>query len=199
MFTNKLSKVLAISILSVSTISWASTKADALSWNWSYTDSIGDSASGTFNSDGTSYNTTEVYTISSIAGSYTPSGGAADPITGLSKLGAASQEFKWDGTSNSPILVNYDGFAYITQSGFRSNQYENSHLNRNDFLPADKTARATPSCSSLISGCGSYLSITTTSLTPQTSQNVPAPSILAGSAFAGPLLLGLRYLKKKRA
>ncbi len=165
-----------------------SAPAHALSWNWSYTNSLGDHAVGTFTTDGISSNNTNIYTISAITGTYTPLDDLPQTITGLSNFMGSSQTIMWGGTISLPILVNYKGFAYATGS----NDY-NIYSNNGGSSGSQRPYHA---ADQIYTGNG----ITTSSLTPQKSQNAPFEfSPEQGFMLGIPLFIGLRYLKKKRA
>jgi len=186
-----LKHTLFIAGLTIGSLSLANQSAHALSWNWSYTNDSGGVGQGTFTTDGTTFNTTDVYTISGISGTYTPNGGLAEAITGLSASagGYADQTIKWDGTATSPIIVNSNGFEFTTNTSYFSNLYTSSDM---DFDAANRY-------STNITGERTG-NITTSALTPADSTPVPFEfSPEQGFILGIPLFLGLRKLKSKKA
>ena len=179
-----LKHTLFIAGLTIGSLSLANQSAHALSWNWAYSDDQGGLAQGTFTTGGASYNSTDVYTILAIAGTYTPSGGSAETITGLSGLGGPDQTFKWDGTNSSTILVKSNGFSYVTNQGSDFNIYTNG-----SYLAAGYWGDPFESGT-----------VTSSTLTPAASTPVPFEfSPEQGFILGIPLFLGLRKLKSKKA
>jgi hypothetical protein len=76
--------------------------AHALDWNFSIQYANGESASGTFTTNGVAAVIGQIYTISSISGTHAPGG----TITGLSPAGGANQAFTWNG---STVDANFSG------------------------------------------------------------------------------------------
>jgi len=184
-----LKHTLFIAGLTIGSLSLANQSAHALSWNWAYSDDQGGQAQGTFTTGGASYNSADVYTISAIAGTYTPSGGSAETITGLSTSGGADETFKWDGTNSSTILVTSNGFSYVTNQG--SDVNIDSAGGINGYLAADNWVNGS-------SGGGG--NVTSSILTPAASTPVPFEfSPEQGVILGVPLFLGLRKLKSKNA
>jgi hypothetical protein len=181
-----LKHTLFIAGLTIGSLSLANQSAHALSWHWAYSDDQGGHAQGTFTTGGASYNSADVYTISAIAGTYTPSGGSAETITGLSGSGGADETFKWDGTNSSTILVTSSGFSYVTNQGSDVNIYS---AGINGYLAAEYW----------LNGSGGGGNVTSSILTPAASTPVPFEfSPEQGVILGIPLFLGLRKLKSKK-
>ena len=189
-----LKHTLFIAGLTIGSLSVVNQSAHALSWHWAYIDDQGGLAQGTFTTGGASYNSADVYTISAIAGTYTPSGGSAETITGLSSVvwPQVDQTFKWDGTNTSTILLNNNGFEYVTNRNSDFNIYKSGAGNTTagPYLAAGTWANG--------SGGGGY--VTSSTLTPAASTPVPFEfSPEQGVILGIPLFLGLRKLKSKNA
>jgi hypothetical protein len=103
--------------------------AQALTWNWSFTGNIS-SGQGTFTTAGSTPVADAIETITAITGTYTRFGNN-DPgvgtysITGMSTFAGASNTFKWDGTSASPIVTDGGGISFGVDSGNKVNIYYN--------------------------------------------------------------------------
>jgi len=185
-----LKHTLFIAGLTIGSLSLANQSAHALSWHWAYSDDQGGLAQGTFTTGGASYNSADVYTISAIAGTYTPSGGSAETITGLSGSAGADQTFMWDGTNTSTILLNNNGFEYVTNRNSDFNIYKSGAGNT--------TAGPYLAAGTWANGSGGY--VTSSTLTPAASTPVPFEfSPEQGVILGIPLFLGLRKLKSKNA
>ena len=93
----------------------APSPALAITWNWSFQTDIQDQfGSGTFTTaDPPPPVAGTIYTITSIAGTYSR-GGTTYDITGLKSQ--TDNTFKWDGTSLSPILAMTAGISFFTDS-----------------------------------------------------------------------------------
>ncbi len=163
----------------------ANQSAHALSWTWSLVDTNGQTSSGTFTTNGTSYQTGTTYTITGITGTsnINATGKTIAAING--SLGAPNL-LQWDGTNSSPIITNGGGISWDNTDGKSVNIYYNNP-NPSYFSAVN---------SSLASYPGNNLRITSSTLTP------PVPfefSPEQGFILGIPLFLGLRKLKKKRA
>jgi len=188
-----LKHTLFIAGLTIGSLSLANQSAHALSWHWAYSNDQGGLAQGTFTTGGASYNSTDVYTISAIAGTYTPNGGSAETITGLSSAvyPFVDQTFMWDGTNSSTILVNNNGFEYVTNQGSDFNIYSTTGgtTTAGPYLAADGTVTSSTDGA-----------VTSSTLTPAASTPVPFEfSPEQGFILGIPLFLGLRKLKSKKA
>jgi hypothetical protein len=184
---------LFIAGLTIGSLSLANQSAHALSWHWAYSDDAGGVVQGTFTTDGTTFNTTDVYKISAIAGTYTPSGGSAETITGLSSVAwsGVDQTFKWNGTNTSTILVNLNGFEYVTNRGSNFNIHS---------LNGGITTAGRYVAADLWTNGKNFGSVTSSTLTPAASTPVPFEfSPEQGDILGIPLFLGLRKLKSKKA
>jgi len=200
---------LLIFSLTIGTLFVTNQSAHALSWSWSYKDNRGGFAQGTFTTGGTSYNSTDKYTISAINGSYKPYGSSIIPINSLNggiNNHGYSQSFKWSGTNSSPILVNNTGFAFNANDTSVYNYnilaiYSQSSIGFNTqgpYLQADSVVQQY-SRAGIGGGTLSY-SITSSNLKPYSATPVPFEfSPEQGFILGVPLFLGLRKLKKKRA
>ena len=92
----------------------AAKPAFALVWNFSFASNGGD-ASGTITTDGTGIpQANTIYNITAITGTFTPTGGSAETITGVSTYQSAANTIGWDGTKTSSILVTGSGFSFDT-------------------------------------------------------------------------------------
>ena len=190
-----LKHTLFIAGLTIGSLSLANQSAHALSWNWAYSDDQGGQAQGTFTTGGASYNSADVYTISAITGTYTPSGGSAETITGLSSVvwPQVDQTFKWDGTNTSTILLNNNGFEYVTNRNSDFNIYKSGAGNTTagPYLAAEYW---------FINGSSGGGANVTSSISPAASTPVPFEfSPEQGVILGVPLFLGLRKLKSKNA
>jgi len=189
-----LKHTLFIAGLTIGSLSLANQSAHALSWHWAYSDDQGGLAQGTFTTGGASYNSADVYTISAITGTYTPSGGSAETITGFSNAvwQYVDQTFMWDGTNSSTILLNNNGFEYVTN--------QNSDFNIFSSTAGTTTAGPYLAADNWINGSGGGGNVTSSTLTPAASTPVPFEfSPEQGFILGIPLFLGLRKLKSKKA
>jgi len=88
----------------------------AINWTFSFSSNGGD-ASGVITTDGIGTpQANKLYNISAITGTFTPTGGSAETITGISGYQSADNTIEWDGTKTSPILVNGYGFSFDTSN-----------------------------------------------------------------------------------
>ena len=182
-----LKRSVVIASLTIGSLSLANQSAHALSWNWSLVDTNGQTSSGTFTTNGTSYQTGTTYTITGITGTsnINATGKTIAAINGGS-LGA-SNLLQWDGTNSSPIITNSSGIAWDNTDGF----FVVIYYNGSGFSAVD---------SSSTSYSGADPGITSSTLTPVASTPVPFEfSPEQGFILGIPLFLGLRKLKKKRA
>ncbi len=132
-------------------------------WNWSFNTSFADQfGSGTFTTADVTPTPGTLYSILGINGTYNR-GGTVYPITGLSTFESATNDFKWDGSLTSPIIVTVDGFSF--QAGSNDVNIYNS-------LGGPAESQFTN-----FSGGNGY--VTSSSLTP-----VPGPLPLLGTAIA---------------
>ena len=103
----------------------AAKPAFALVWNFSFASDGGD-ASGTITTDGTGIPQANTpYNITAITGAFTPTGGSAETITGVSTYQSAGNTIEWDGTKTSSIIVAGSGFSFDTSSD-SFNVYQNT-------------------------------------------------------------------------
>ena len=88
--------------------------AQALTWNWSFTADLS-SGQGTFTTAGPTPVADSIETITAITGTYTRFGNTYENgtyvINGLGSY-IATNTFKWDGSSTSPIITNLNGIAF---------------------------------------------------------------------------------------
>ena len=90
--------------------------AQALTWNWSFTGDFS-SGQGTFTTAGSTPVADAIETITAITGTYTRFGNndkedGTYSITGMSTYAGATNTFKWNGASASPIITNFDGISF---------------------------------------------------------------------------------------
>lgn len=87
-----------------------------LTWKWSFkTTNPSQFGSGTFTTAKVTPTVSTWYPVLDIAGTYDRNG-IAYTINGLSTAFDADNKFQWDGTSNSPIILSYDGISFIAGS-----------------------------------------------------------------------------------
>ena len=174
-----LKRSLLIAGLTIGSLSLANQSAYALSWNWSVLDSNGQTSSGNFTTDGTSYQPGTIYTISAITGTSNiiATGKTIAGING--SFGGASNLLQWDGTNSSPIISDIGGISWDNTDGSTVNIY------------ADYYGGAVATFTSTYG----YTPITSSTLTPVPFEFSPEQGFLLGV----PLFIGLRKLKKKRA
>jgi hypothetical protein len=159
--------------------------AQALTWNWSYSGN-GINASGTWVSDGSTYNQSTLYTIQSISG--TRNGVS---ITGLSTGLQGNNKFEWNGTN---IITNNQGFDYTVASSSSPNEFSGvcDACTINTYQPVDNEYYQDAN------GFDQRTNPVTSSLTPAAA--VPwdfSPTL--GLALGVPLFMGLRIRKKRLA
>jgi hypothetical protein len=182
-----LKRSLFIAGLTIGSLSLANQSAHALSWNWSVVDSNGQTSSGTFTTDGTSYLAGTTYNITGITGTSNINA-TGQTIAGISSFFSASNTLQWDGTNSSTLNGDKDGISWDNTDGNSVNIYYNS------FGGYGAVGR------SLTSYPGTDPLITSSTLTPAASTPVPFEfSPEQGFILGVPLFLGLRKLKKKRA
>jgi hypothetical protein len=182
---NKQTILTALTISGFLTLS--SSAAKALTWNYSFTSTLGDAA-GTITTDGTAPAQPNLtYNISAIDGIFTPTGGTAQSILGLnSTFQGPDNTLQWDGTANSSLIVSTAGISFDTL--VNSYNIFNSGLNQYG-------AATDLSDSSL-----DNYSLTSSSLAPAASSAVPFEfSPEQGFMLGLPVFLGLRQLKKKNS
>ena len=114
-------------------------QAAALNWNFFYTASNvgGAGVTGTVNAilttDGTGYDTTTLYNITSISGTANGSN-----ITGLWTTNfpgqnyTADNKFRWNGTTG--IILSFDGIAFSNSASKLNNIYQGNSSLRNYFM-----------------------------------------------------------------
>jgi hypothetical protein len=182
-----LKRSLFIAGLTIGSLSLANQSAHALSWNWSVLDSNGQTSSGTFTTDGTSYQAGITYTISAITGnSNIHTTGAT--IAGI-YVAAGYNLFQWDGTNSSPIISGSvgGGIVWFNTDGKLVNIYHSG----GGYGAVNQASTRYP---------GADPAITSSTLTPAASTPVPFEfSPEQGFILGVPLFLGLRKLRKKRA
>jgi hypothetical protein len=179
-----LKRSLFIAGLTIGSLSLANQSAHALSWNWSVVDSNGQTSSGTFTTDGTSYQAGTIYNITAITGT---SNINATGKTIANINSSFSNTLQWDGTNSSPIISNDSGITW-----------DNTDGNSVSIFYAGRGYNAVGQTGTNYSA--SDPSITSSTLTPAASTPVPFEfSPEQGFILGVPLFLGLRKLKKKRA
>ncbi len=179
-----LKRSVVIASLTIGSLSLANQSAHALSWYWSVLDTNGQTSSGTFTTDGTSYQPGTIYTISAITGT---SNINATGKTIAAINGNASNLLQWDGTNSSPIITNSSGIAWNNTDGF----FVGIYYNGSGFSEVNRSSTGYPY---------NDPDITSSTLTPVASTPVPFEfSPEQGFILGIPLFLGLRKLKKKRA
>jgi hypothetical protein len=134
-----LAKLIAKSAIGVSTLislGLLSAPAQAITiWNWSFTGSSNQSASGTFQTADVTPTAGVTYTITGITGTYNRDS-VAYTITGLDTTFVnPSNTFQWDGTPSSSLLSDLGGISFNTSSNS-----VNIFYSRNDgYQPVDGT------------------------------------------------------------
>lgn len=142
-------------------------------WSWSFTTNNADQfGSGTFTTADVVPTAETTYSITGISGTYNR-GGTAYTISGLSNYNLTSNVFRWDGTSTSPIILNFGGVSFTF-----SDISERLNIRYNSFT-GFAAANAT-----LSEFSGSDANITSSSLTPIAAAPVPGPLPLFGAAAA---------------
>jgi hypothetical protein len=181
-----LKRSLFIAGLTIGSLSLANQSAHALSWNWSVVDSNGQTSSGTFTTDGTSYQAGTTYNITAITGTSNINA-TGKTIAGISSFNGATNTLQWDGTNSSTLIGNLGGISWDNTDG----NSVNIHTNLSGYDAVNQAVTDYP---------GPYLLITSSTLTPAVSTPVPFEfSPEQGFILGVPLFLGLRKLKKKRA
>jgi len=149
----------------------------ALTWTFSFASDGGD-ASGTITTDGTGIPLANTpYNITAITGAFTPNGGTAETITGVSTYQSADNTIEWDGTKTSSIIVTGSGFSFDTSSD-SFNVYQNTGTG---YLTA----------TSLNYSLSDY-TITSSKFAPVPFEFSPEQGFILGI----PVFIGLRKLKK---
>jgi hypothetical protein len=180
-----LKRSLFIAGLTIGSLSLANQSAHALSWTWSLVDSNGQTSSGTFTTDGTSYQAGTTYNITAITGTSNihATGQTIANIDGF----YGSNTLQWDGTNSSPIIGEVAGISWDNTDGNTVIIYYSG----GGYGAVDYTNTNYP---------GTDPAITSSTLTPAASTPVPFEfSPEQGFLLGVPLFLGLRKLKKKRA
>lgn len=149
--------------------------AQALTWNWSFTTSEPSvSGSGTFTTADAVPAPSVTYQITDISGTYNRAG-ASYTITDLM---SAANQFRWNGTPASPILVNaYDNIGFNLAGGglvLLNNNYSGF------FTPV--VAALTPFVTGNV-GDGVITSSLLSPVTPPAPVPGPLPLLGAGAAF----------------
>jgi len=173
--------------LTIGSLSVANQGAHALRWTWSLVDSKGQTSSGTFTTDGTSYLAGTNYNITAITGTsnITETGKTIANIN--SSFHGPSNILRWDGTNSSPLISNVNGISWDNTDGNSVNIYYG--VDSYDAVNFTGTSYS-----------GNNPSITSSTLTPAASTPVPFEFSPEQAFILGvPLFLGLRKLKKKRA
>ena len=119
------------------------------------------------------------YNITAINGTFTPTGGSAETITGVSNYQSAGNTIEWDGTKTSSIIVTGSGFSFDTIND-SFNVYQNTGTG---YLTA----------TTLNYSLSDY-TITSSKFTPVPFEFSPEQGFILGI----PLFWGLRKLKKMR-
>ena len=91
-------------------LSLLSQPAQALNWNFSYTNDGGNSFTGTLLSDGSSAATNTIYNLTGISGTVTNNGNSALVSAISSYFGIADNKFVWDG--GTAIALTGNGIAF---------------------------------------------------------------------------------------
>ncbi|MEI6379779.1 MAG: hypothetical protein WCO81_02660 [Cyanobacteriota bacterium ELA615] len=181
-----LKRSILIAGLSIGSLSLANQGAHALSWTWSLVDSNGQTSSGTFTTDGFSYQAGITYTISAITGTSNINQ-TGQTIANIIDYVGASNTLQWDGTNSSPLISNIDGISWNNTDG----TFVIIYYSFSGYSGVDSTSTTYASTNP---------SITSSTLTPAASTPVPFEfSPEQGFILGVPLFLGLRKLKKKRA
>jgi hypothetical protein len=181
-----LKRSILIAGLSIGSLSLANQGAHALSWTWSLVDSNGQTSSGTFTTDGTSYQAGTTYNITAITGTSNINE-TGKTIANISDYSGASNTLQWDGTNSSPLISNVSGIAWSNSDG----EFVGVYYSFSGYSGVDSTSTTYESKDP---------SITSSTLTPAASTPVPFEfSPEQGFILGVPLFLGLRKLKKKRA
>jgi len=181
-----LKRSLFIAGLTIGSLSLANQSAHALSWNWSVVDSNGQTSSGTFTTDGTSYQAGTTYNITAITGTSNINA-TGKTIAGIGGYNGATNTLQWDGTNSSTLFSDSGGIAWDDTDGGSVNIYYNG-------------SGYGAVGNSFTSYSGTDPSITSSTLTPAVSTPVPFEfSPEQGFILGIPLFLCLRKLKKKRA
>jgi hypothetical protein len=144
-------------------------------WNWSFTTNISDQfGSGTFTTTDVVPTAGTTYQITGVSGTYNR-GGIANAITSLQT--DATNQFRWDGTSSSPILADFVEFIEFNLNGTTS---EFVRLGQNNNVGFSAINIATTSF------FGFDGDITSSTLAPSSppSTAVPGPLPLLGAAAA---------------
>ncbi len=189
-----LKRSVVIASLTIGSLSLANQSAHALSWNWSVLDTNGQTSSGTFTTDGTSYQTGTTYTITGITGTSNINA-TGKTIAAINGSLRAPNLLQWDGTNSSPIITKSHGIAWDntdeSQSPSPLGESVNIYYSGGGFSAVDRSFTTYPNNDPYI---------TSSTLTPVASTPVPFEfSPEQGFILGIPLFLGLRKLKKKRA
>lgn len=174
---------------------WQPAPGRALTWNWTFRSGeiLGPpslSGSGTFTTDGTSFQANTTYEITGISGTFidTNRTGTVNTITGLgdeNSIPPAPYFLRWDGSASSPIITDILGISFkFTGSSTigpnpgpfndTANLYNSPALNT--YNPVNRIT------SDILYGGGSGEVIASSTLIPANA--VPGPLPLMGAAAA---------------
>jgi len=102
---------------------FVATPAMAATWSWSFTTAIADQyAAGQLQSAPGTISPGTLTAILDISGTY-HRGGVSYPILGLSGYQGALNAFRWDGSSQSPLITTFDGISFSVLGGEKVNVY----------------------------------------------------------------------------
>jgi hypothetical protein len=170
-------------------LSLLSQPAQALNWNFSYTNNSGNSFTGTLISDGSSAATNTIYNLTGISGTVTNNGISA-LVSAISPYNTADNKFVWDGGTAIALTVNGISFtdanaqAYNVYSGGGGTGTALSDFSTNS-LAVQNTA-------------GTNGTVTSSSLTPATAvpwETDALPVIGSTILFAGGLWAKRKFAK----
>jgi hypothetical protein len=165
---------LTMTALGISTLFVFAGPANALDWTFTVSYDTGQTASGTFTTNGVAHVVGQTYTISNIAGSHN---GLA--INGLYTNGTASQTFQWDGTAFNP---DSNGIQYSFGAGVALGAYMIAYTGVSVYGFPDSWFQLHPATGSLVT----FGNVTSAGLTPVSSSpsSAPGPLPLFGAAAA---------------
>jgi len=118
-----LKRSLFIAGLTIGSLSLANQSAHALSWNWSVVDSDGQTSSGTFTTNGTSYQAGTTYNITGITGTSNINATGQTIANISSGFNGPSNILQWDGTNSSPLISDIQGISWDNTDGNSVNIY----------------------------------------------------------------------------
>jgi hypothetical protein len=167
--------VFGASVLTATVVLEPTTAQAIIIWDWSFTtDEPEQFGSGTFTTDGVVPTAGITYSITEISGTYNR-GGTAFPIIGLASSGFGSaNQFQWDGTSFSPIIV-----QSLQLSSFEGGIRFIVHTGTGVALALQSSSLFGPAEAAFTTFPGRDGSITSSSVAP-----VPGPLPLFGAAAA---------------